>query len=80
MSGVAKVLSATTSAPARLAAATRRRISSTLRVGLVGVSRYSRSQPLAISCSMASVSRVSQRVTSTPMRGRNSSKILLVPP
>lgn len=51
--GVAKVLSATTSAPTRLAAATRRWMSRIFRVGLVGVSRYSTRQPLAICASIS---------------------------
>ena len=55
-------------------------MSTTLSVGLVGVSRYTRSQPRAISVSSCSWSVVSQSFTSTLYLGRKSRKILLVPP
>jgi hypothetical protein len=49
-------------------------------VGLVGVSRYSRSQPRSIACSTPSASVVSTNSTSTPTRGRYLVNSMLVPP
>ena len=78
--GVAKVLSTTVTAPTARAAADRRAMSSTFSVGLVGVSRYSRSQPPAIAASRASWSPVSTTTQSTPHRGRIWLNIRWVPP
>ncbi|MOA24863.1 hypothetical protein D3C78_1455610 [compost metagenome] len=68
--GVAKVLSITTSAPAACPAAARRRMSCTFSSGLVGDSRYSSSQPPASAASKAVASVVSHSVTCTPHCGR----------
>ncbi len=78
--GVAKVLSASTTAPASCPAFASRSMSITLSVGFVGVSRYSRSQPRATAASICSWSVVSMSSTETPMCGRKSTNIWLVPP